>query len=177
MDFKAKSESLAKKMNSITEKFTENLDLADDLLVDGDDVVDFVEQKTKDVKLHEEIPATEIINLENMVADFNFVRSTLKENTENARKVLSHITLDLINEDDDKRASLVMSFAELNKAVADNMKLYITAYKDISSVLTNLDKIQQRQKAKSPKTVNNNFISGETISTVDLIKKLGEKND
>ena len=171
MDFSEKSESLAQKMNSITSKFTENLDVADDLIVDGDDIVEFVEEKTQDIELLDECSPSEIINLKNMVSDFTFVRSTLKENTENARKVLNSVTLDLLSSDDDKRANLIMSFAELNKAVADNMKLYITAYKEISGVLLNLEKIKG---SASPKVVNNTVIHGEIKSTTDIIRELGK---
>jgi len=171
MDFSEKSESLAQKMNSITSKFTENLDIADELVVDGDDIVEFVEEKTQDIELLDECSPSEIINLKNMVSDFTFVRSTLKENTENARKVLNSVTLDLLSSDDDKRANLIMSFAELNKAVADNMKLYITAYKEISGVLLNLEKIKG---AAGPKVVNNTLIHGEIKSTTDIIRELGK---
>jgi hypothetical protein len=70
-----------------------------------------------------------------------------------------------------------MSFAELNKAIADNMKLYIQGYKEISNVLLNLDKIQKAEKDEKPQTINNtlNINSTETISTVDLIKRLTQK--
>jgi hypothetical protein len=174
MDFKEKSESLADKMNKLTEKFTENLDVAEDLEITGSDIIDFVQEKTQDIQLYEEsLPATEIIRLQTLVEDFKYVRETLKENTDNGRRVLNSVTLDLLDSDDDKRASLIMSFAELNKAVADNMKLYIQSYKEISNVLLNLDKIKKMENP-TPDTVNNtlNINTTEAINTVDLIKKL-----
>lgn len=171
VEIQTKAESLAQKMNKLTEK----LELSEELIIDADDIVEFVEEKTQDVKLYEEnsIPATEIIRLETLVQDFKFVRETLKENTENGRRVLNSVTLALLDSDDDKRASLIMSFAELNKSVADNMKLYIGSYKEISNVLLNLDKIKH-QEDTNPKTVNNtlNINTTESINTVDLIKKL-----
>ncbi len=176
MDFKDKSESLAEKMNRLTAKFTENIDTANEMVLTGDDVIEYVEEKTQDVKLYEDggLLAAEIINLNNMVEDFKYVRETLKENTDNGRRVLNSITLDLLDSDDDKRAGLVMSFAELNTAIANNMKLYMIAYKEISNVLLNLDKIKKSENADGPKTINNtlNINSTETISTVDLIKRL-----
>jgi hypothetical protein len=176
MDFKDKSQSLAEKMNRLTEKFTENMDTANEMVLTGDDIIDYVEEKTQDIKLYAgaEIMAAEIINLNNMVEDFKYVRETLKENTDNGRRVLNSITLDLLDSDDDKRAGLVMSFAELNTAIANNMKLYMLAYKEISNVLLNLDKIKKAEKAENPQTINNtlNINSTETISTVDLIKRL-----
>lgn len=177
MDFKDKSQSLADKMNRLTAKFADNIGTAEEMVLTGDDIVEYVEEKTQDVQLYEEntLIATEIINLSNMVDDFKYVRETLKENTDNGRRVLNSITLDLLDSDDDKRAGLVMSFAELNTAIANNMKLYMLAYKEISNVLLNLDKIKKAEKADAPQTINNtlNINSPEVISTVDLIKKLG----
>lgn len=179
MDYKDKSESLAEKMNRLTAKFAENIDTANEMVLTGSDIVDYVEEKTQDIKLYQDagIPATDIINLVQMIDDFKYVRETLKENTDNGRRVLNSVTLDLLDGDDDKRASLIMSFAELNRAVADNIKLYIQSYKDISAVLLNLDKIKKAEKADTPQTINNtlNISTTETISTVDLIKKLTSK--
>jgi hypothetical protein len=178
MDFKEKSESLAEKMNRLTAKFADNIETAEEMVLTGDDIVEYVEEKTQDVQLYsEQLPVAEIINLNNLVNDFQFVRETLRENTENGRRVLNSVTLDLLDTEDDKRASLIMSFAELNKAIADNMKLYIQGYKEISNVLLNLDKIQKAENAGAPQTINNtlNINSTETISTVDLIKRLTQK--
>lgn len=172
MDFKDKADSLASKMN----KLTASLDLSEELIIEGEDIVEYVQEKTQDVQLYEEagLPASQIINLQNMVEDFKYVRETLKENTDNGRRVLNSVTLDLLDSEDDKRASLIMSFAELNKAIADNMKLYVQGYKEISNVLLNIDKIKKNEKADTPTTVNNtlNINSTEAINTVDLIKKL-----
>lgn len=177
MDFKDKSQSLAEKMNRLTEKFTENMETANEMVLTGDDIIEYVEEKTQDVQLYTggELMAAEIINLNNMVEDFKYVRETLKENTDNGRRVLNSITLDLLDSDDEKRAGLVMSFAELNTAIANNMKLYMLAYKEISNVLLNLDKIKKAEtETGGAKTINNtlNINSTETISTVDLIKRL-----
>lgn len=177
MDFKDKSQSLAEKMNRLTEKFTENMETANEMVLTGDDIIEYVEEKTQDVQLYTggELMAAEIINLNNMVEDFKYVRETLKENTDNGRRVLNSITLDLLDSDDEKRAGLVMSFAELNTAIANNMKLYMLAYKEISNVLLNLDKIKKAEtETGGTKTINNtlNINSTETISTVDLIKRL-----
>ena len=169
---KDKSESLAEKMNKLTEK----LELSEQLEVQGDDIIEFIEEKTQDIDLYkEDISPAEILNLENMVSDFKFVRETLRENTENGRRVLNAVTLDLLDSDDDKRASLIMSFAELNKAVADNMKLYIGSYKEISTVLLNINKIKQAEIGGPTSVTNNLNITTEAISTVDLINRLGNK--
>jgi hypothetical protein len=171
MDFKDKAESLAEKMNKLSEKF----ELADEMTLTGSDIIEFVEEKTESIELFsDDISPTEIINLQNMVDDFKYVRDTLKETTDNGRRVLNSVTLDLLDSEDDKRATLILSFAELNKAVGDNMKLYMQSYKDISTVLLNIDKIKKSVEKDSPKTINNtvNVNTIEPISTVDLIKKL-----
>lgn len=171
MDFKDKAESLADKMNKLSEKF----ELAEEMTLTGSDIIEFVEEKTESIELFsDDISPTEIINLQNMVDDFKYVRDTLKETTDNGRRVLNSVTLDLLDSEDDKRATLILSFAELNKAVGDNMKLYMQSYKDISTVLLNIDKIKKSVEKDSPKTINNtvNVNTIEPISTVDLIKKL-----
>jgi hypothetical protein len=168
MNFKDKAESLADKMNKLSEKFN----IAEEMVVTGDDVVDYVKEKTDHITLYsEDLMPNEIVNLENMVHDFKYIRETLKETTENGRRVLSSVTLDLLDSDDDKRAALIMSFAELNKAVGDNMKLYMQSYKDISSTLLNLDKIKNNNQAEV-KNVTNNLNITEAVNTSDLIKQL-----
>ena len=184
MDFKEKSESLADKMNKITSKFSENLDTTEELLIEGGDVVEFVEEKTKDITLSQStlIPAAEIINLDNMVSDFRYVRDTLKENIENGRRVLNSITIDLLAADEENRAALVIAFAELNKAIADNTKIYISSYKNISDILLNIDKVkkQEKQAFEEKGNVTNNTLNihtNEPISTVDLIKQLNNQKN
>jgi hypothetical protein len=158
-------------MNALSEKF----DLAQEMTLTGDDVIEYVQEKTQDIELYSEnISPTEIINLQTMVEDFKYIRETLRETTDNGRRVLNSVTLDLLDSDDDKRAALILSFAELNKAVGDNMKLYMQSYKDISNTLLNLDKIKRSAQEKDPQTINNtlNINSSEIISTADLIKQL-----
>jgi len=169
MDFTEKANSLAEKMNSITKQ----LDLSEELVVEGDDIVGYVKEKTKDVQLYESTSYAEILNLETMTDDFKYVRDTLKETSDNARRVLSAISLDLLDSDDDKRASLVMSFAELNRSLVQAQDLFVKSYKEMANVLLSIDKIQKNAE-KQPQTVNNNLTinASEDISTVDLIKRL-----
>lgn len=164
---KTKAESLADKMNALTEKFN----LSEEMITTGTELESYVEEKTQTIILAEddELSIADVVNLETMVQDFKYVRESLKETTNNGRRVLQSVTLDLLSEDDDSRASLITSFAELNRAVADNMKLYMQSYKDISTVILNLDKIK---KAAQPNTVNNNLIVSSQKNTADLIKEL-----
>lgn len=175
MDFTDKADTLAKKMN----KLTESLDLSDELLVEGQDIVEYVEEKTKDVTLYQEDSYADIMNLEIMTEDFKFVRETLKEITQNARRVQNSVTLELLDEDnDDKRAGLIMSFSELSKAITDAQKLYVQSYKEMSTTLLNLDKIKKNAEPSANANVTNNNLhvhTTENISTVDLIKRLQTK--
>ena len=67
---KTKAESLADKMNALTERFQ----LSEEMVSSGEDLEGYVEEKTRDISLFEDsddLPtATEIVNLETMVQDF-----------------------------------------------------------------------------------------------------------
>lgn len=166
---KDKADSLADKMNKLTEK----LDLSEELLVQGDDIVEYVGEKTQDIALHTESSYADIMNLKIMTDDFKYVRETLKELTENARRVQNSLTLDLLSSDDEARASLIVSFAELSKAITDAQKLYVDSYKQMSTTLLNLDKIKKNEIDDTSKTENHLHLHGsKAISTVDLIKEL-----
>jgi len=167
MVFKDKSESLAEKMGKLTGKFSDSIEVSEEIVDIGSDLIEYVDGKTKDIVI-----TSEIINLKNMVIDFKYVRETLKQNTISGRIVLNAITLDLLNSKDTKRASLIMSFTELNKAVAENMKLYINSYKEISSVLLNLNKMKDDNYPRKGKEKIIN--TTEIISTAELIKKLNK---
>lgn len=183
MQFKDKAESLAEKMNKITAKFGDSLDNAEELELTGDDVIEIIHEKTKHIQLYEENQTGEIakakkfpevINLDNMVKDFKYVRETLKENTDNGRRILNSVTLDLLSADEESKADLIMSFAELNKALALNVKLYIGSYKEISSVILNLDKVKKVEKTI---TGDEKVIEGQVISTVDILKQLNNVDE
>lgn len=174
MTIKTKADSLADKMNKLNEKFN----LSEEMTIVGEDIEGYVQDKIQDIDLYESIGlgTSMLVNLESMVQDFKYVRDTLKETTDNGRKVLKCISNDLLNEDDEDsdRASLVESFAALNKAVGDNMKLYMQSYKDISTVLINIEKLNEIAKKQNPaKTVGSGeTFEGEVVSTSELLKQL-----
>ena len=190
MDFTDKANTLANKLNKLTEKFN----LSNEMVLSGDDIIDDVKKKTDlielnsgapklnetiDVEIEQEFNTSlvlELVNLKAMVEDFEYIRETLKETTDNGRRVLNKVTIDLLDSDDDQRASLILSFAELNSAVGKNMSLYMDSYKQISNVLVNLDKIIKNvNKTKPANVVNNtqvNISSTEQISTAELLNKM-----
>lgn len=189
MDFTDKANSLAAKMNSLTEKFN----LSEEMIISGEDIIEDVKKKTDiidlssgkvkliDTEIEPEFNTSlvlELVNLQAMVEDFQYIRETLKETTDNGRRVLNKVTIDLLDSEDDQRAPLITSFAELNSAVGKNMSLYMDSYKQISNVLVNLDKIIKNTNSKVPagaSVINNtqvNITSTEQISTADLLNKI-----
>ena len=195
MDFTDKANALAKKMNELTQKF----DLSSEMVISGDDIIEDVKKKTDiidlssdkpkiiptiDVEIEQEFNTSlvlELVNLKAMVEDFQYIRETLKETTDNGRSVLNKVTIDLLDSDEEGRASLILSFAELNAAVGKNMSLYLDSYKQISSVLVNLDKIIKNTNGANSKSgvgasiVNNtqvNITSTEAVSTAELLNRM-----
>ena len=188
MDFTDKANSLAKKMNELTEKFN----LSEEMVLEGEDIIEDVKKKTDiidlktstiktDLTIEPEFNSSlvlELVNLQAMVEDFQYIRETLKETTDNGRRVLEKVTIDLLDSEDEQRASLIMSFAELNSAVGKNMQLYMESYKNISVVLGNVDKIIKNTNVRTPSgasVVNNtqvNITSTEAVSTAELLNKM-----
>lgn len=185
-DLTQKADSLASKMNALTEKF----DLATEMVLEGTDVIEAVQEKQKKISLYKETSeelnfdsfnsdlVLEIVNLNNMVEDFQYIRESLKETTDNGRTVLNGITAELLDSDEENRANLILSFAELNSAVGNNMKLYMESYKNMSVILGNIDKILKQTKGNTPQnvgTINNtqiNVTTTEQTSTADLLARL-----
>ena len=191
MDFTDKANSLANKMNELTAKFN----LSEEMVISGEDIIEDVKKKTDiidlssgkvkvtkpvDTDIEPEFNSAivlELVNLQAMVEDFQYIRETLKETTDNGRRVLNKVTIDLLDTEENQRAALITSFAELNSAVGKNMSLYMDSYKQISNVLVNLDKIIKNTNSRTPtnSVVNNtqvNITSTEQISTADLLNKL-----
>lgn len=190
MDFTDKANALANKMNELTSKFN----LSEEMVLAGDDIIEDVKKKTDIIDLSSKKPSLknvveaeiepefnttlvlELINLQAMTEDFQYIRETLKETTDNGRRVLEKVTIDLLDSDEEQRASLIMSFAELNAAVGKNMSLYMDSYKQISNVLVNLDKIIKNVNSKPVASVVNNtqvnINSTEQISTAELLNKM-----
>lgn len=191
MDFKQKADSVAEKMNKITEKFKANLDTADEMVLTGNDIEEYVEENTKDVELYtepDEPTLAQLVNLQNLLADFKYLRETLKENTDNGRKIINDLSVDILKnglsfydpEGGVNPAELVSAFAELNKALMENMKLYINSYKEMSNIIMNLEKIKNGElgKANVSNSINisnvntNDDIQSSVVNVAELIKQL-----
>lgn len=115
----------------------------------------------------------DVIQLWQLMQDFEYIRETLRENQQNGRRVLRSIAQDIMDSEEGAKASLIMSFQELNRAIQDNISLYITTYKTISDTLKNIQQIQKNQGVDNTKTVSN----FEAINTQDVLQRLREKKE
>ena len=177
-----RANKLADKMQKITARFKENLDVADEMDISGNDIIEYAEDKTKDLpKNLDDASYLELINLNTLLQDFDYIRTTLRDNAEQGRSIIKTLGVDISASDPDSLAELITSYAELNKSITDTLKLFVQAYKDISTIITNLEKV----KSGFNKTTNNLNITSisdnsnglDIVSTTaDIIKQIKEHN-
>lgn len=176
-----RANKLADKMNKITARFKENLDIADEMDISGNDILEYAEDKTKDLpKTLDDSSYLELINLNTLLQDFDYIRKTLRDNAEQGRSIIKTLGVDISASDPEELAELINSYAELNKSITDTLKLFIQAYKDISTIITNLEKV----KSGFNKTTNNLNITNISenpaenliATTADIIKQIKEHN-
>lgn len=176
-----KAESLSEKMAKIHKNLGESVDIANDVYHLGENLesnATEVSSKISESNRTSYIPesASAVLDLETMIDDFKFIRNTLKENADNGGRVLNAITLKLLEEGSEKKANLIMSFAELNKAIADNIKLYISSYKDLSNVIKNIQQVQEREQERKMKDGGDSAKESDSnvLSHSDIISSLDE---
>lgn len=177
----SRAEALSRRINKISEKFAEKLNDATALICATDDLEIDTGKVIQEIK---DLPASnaqfnldllpQILNLENMMSDMKYIRGTLRENTDIGRKLLNVISTEIEFEPD---AELLASYSQLSSALTENMKLFLSCYKDISNILINISKLTQQQAPKNVQ-VNNIQINSEdnckVQSTAELIKQLSE---
>jgi len=148
-------------------------------LVCSNEITDFIDAKTRDVQLYSQeldFLTTDVISLELLVDDFKFTRDTLRETVTNGRKIINVLTLDLLGTDDDARAPMITSFAELVNSVNQSVKILSQGYKDIANVLESIEKIRKSKlsspvKEETPQ--GNTYININTKeSTTDIVARL-----
>lgn len=169
---KEKAEKIAKKINSITEAFSDKLKNADDLIVSSDDLISETDEVVLGTENYDISDIPEILNLQNMIADVKYIRETLKESSEAGKSLLKSMSAEIEMEPD---ARLLEAYSHLSSVVTENMKLFLQCYKDISSILLNLSKAQD----KGPKQVTNITVEADSEdvkiqNTAELIKQLSE---
>ena len=159
------SQTTIEKIKEISKKF----DLAEDIVEASNEVQVISDDIIKEPQFY---APSDVMSLEIMANDFKFSRDTLKETIEYGRLVLEKATTSLLLEDDEK-ASNTMAFAELTTAVLNGVKVHSQLYKDFSTVLLNIKKIN----SENINITNNlNIKNTENISTVELIKRLKDSD-
>lgn len=156
------------------EKARENLDLSiqsqEDIV--KEELLDNVEQPDiiESVKTQGASGTQDVVQLYQLVNDFEFIRETLRENQQNGRRVLRSIAQDIMDSEEDLKASLILSFQELNKAIQENIKLYMFTYKTITETLKNIQTIQKNQGVQETEKQSSSIT--ENISTQDIIARI-----
>ena len=155
----------AEKIAAISAKF----ELAETLV--SDEVQEVIDTEVKViVENSKDYHPVDVMSLEAMADDFKFSRELLKNAIYNGKLVLDKATQDLLLSDDDSKASSTMAFAELTTAVLNGIKVHSQLYKDFSTVLLNIKKINTMDNPIH--NITNNLNVTDNISTVDLIARL-----
>lgn len=167
---KVKADILTKRLNKVTTALAKQCEDADLLEVEAQDVTQYAAAKLPTLP---SLP--ENINVQMMLDDFSYVRNVLRENTECARAMLEHVSGNMLDEDDNITPGMITAFSELNKSITENMKLYVSSYKDLSAALSNL----QPKLHNNVGTTNNTVIinSSEDITVKDIVERLRHQND
>lgn len=186
-----KFDSITAKMNKITAELAKNVEAGEEMLVTTAELEDYLTKPKEpepeatllptnamaNPESKELAPITEIaanvVDVQAMIDDFCYMRSMLRETTQNSRRVLESVTEELVLSDGESRAQLVMAYSELNKAQIESVKLFMQSYKEVSTILVNLTKVQ---KSDSPTTVHTtnvlNIEDKAAISAAEVIKRL-----
>lgn len=179
VSMKNRADSLAEKMNKLTDTLMSNIQTAEELHITGTEVIESVEEKTEDTDLFSsDINPLELLNLENLLEDFKYIRDSLRETSDNARKILSLTACQIqegsgdVGDDPVDPTDLINSYAILNKALTDNMKMYVQAYKEISNIILNIDKVKNSNAVKNAEVKNNVNNTQININVQDELKPI-----
>lgn len=184
-----KFESINNRMNKITEELHKNIGFSEELLTTTDELADILttpevitagevsDNTSTELQPINELAAT-VVDAGAMLEDFSYMRQRLRETTENNKRVLESVTEELIHSDGESRAGLVMAYSELNKAQLDGMRLFMQSYKEISTILVNLAKVQNSGTPNNSYTTNVLSIEGsENVNVSDIVKRLRKTED
>lgn len=199
-----KFEAVNNKMNRITAELLKNTELSEDMLTSTEELAEVLttvntkktpqenatdyfgsnsvqtltKPKPAEPSDNELIPviemAAEIVDVEAMISDFSYMRSMLRETTENSRRVLESVTEELVLAERESRAGLVMAFSELNKSQMEGIKLFMQSYKEVSTILVNFSKLQKENKPNNVYTTNVLNLESSNVSSADIINRLNE---
>lgn len=199
-----KFEAVNNRMNKITAELLKNTELSEDMLTSTEELADILttvntkktpqenatdyfgsnsiqtlaKPKPTEPTDNELIPviemAAEIVDVEAMISDFSYMRTMLRETTENSRRVLESVTEELVLAERESRAGLVMAFSELNKSQMEGIKLFMQSYKEVSTILVNFSKLQKENKPSNVYTTNVLNLESSNVSSADIISRLNE---
>lgn len=199
-----KFEAVNNRMNKITAELLKNTELSEDMLTSTEELADILttvntkktpqenatgyfgsnsiqtltKPKPTEPTDNELIPviemAAEIVDVEAMISDFSYMRTMLRETTENSRRVLESVTEELVLAERESRAGLVMAFSELNKSQMEGIKLFMQSYKEVSTILVNFSKLQKENKPSNVYTTNVLNLESSNVSSADIINRLNE---
>lgn len=180
------------KMNRITQEITKNVNLSEDLLTSADEIAEYLNSSVTETTqiiprdlgdvnyANDEIrtlaPVTEIaasvVDIQAMQEDFNYMRNMLRETTQNSKRVLNSVTEELLLSDGESRAQLVVAFSELNKAQIESVKLFMQSYKEVSTILVNLSKLNNQPHTVHTTNVLNIEDTAMNFSPADIVNRL-----
>ena len=188
-----KFEHLNNKMNKITQELTKNVEISEDILTTTEELESYLvtpksapiegqlitgnsddleEPETKSLAPVTEI-AADVVDVQAMIEAFCYMRAMLRETTQNSRRVLESVTEELVLSEGESRALLVSAYSELNKAQIESVKMFMQSYKEISTILVNLTKINQSNTPHTVHTTNVLNIEDQShISSADIINRL-----
>lgn len=188
-----KFEAINNKMNRITKELMKNVDLSEEMLTSTEEmseilgslgnpkspaIIDMDDHEDEDRPLTAMEIASNVIDVDLMREDFGYMRSNLRELTENSKRVLESVTEELILAEGDSRAALILAFSELNKAQMEGIKLFMQSYKEVSSILVNFSKVHKDTQAtgKNGNTYTTNVVNIEAsqggFSAADIVARM-----
>lgn len=174
----------ANKLASQLNKFNKVFEQAEEVC--SGEVVEFLDAKQKEVTTLVDkkgeividgevlMSRADVIKLQMMVDDYKEVRETLLDNTRNGKKILESMTLNLLDEDSETEVSpaTVMAYSSLVGTINSSVKLLASSYKDISTVLLNLNRLDAGEKGVTINGDVNISQNTQVINTTDLIANL-----
>lgn len=175
----AKAEKMTKKLNKIANTLQKQVPEAKVDSIEPTEVVEYIENKTPIIASSSSMPVVADqdtkIDVKHMFDDFDYIRKTIYENTECSRSLMELVAGNLLDEDSEATPGMIAAFADLNRTVMENMKLCIQSYKDLSTIMNNIN-----ASTSKPEHVTNNvnFIGSDAViaNVNEIIDKLRKNN-
>lgn len=134
--------------------------------------VDVVEE----AEVTEVIEATDeaeqdVIKFKAMKEDLEYSIKMLRNNINNSERILTKLTRMMIIDDEEISDSLSNQYTQIDAGMNKNIELLQKARKDISIVISNLNKAKAKTEVKQV-TNNVNIETKEILSTADIVAKI-----